>query len=152
MGMLTVPAELNAPRGLEHCGVIAVWSRPFRPRPRSAKPVSPADLQRMVDTAALYTAGEVDQPARIEGDSYTPVYPDSLWRTGTGGQAMVEFVVDGYGRVEMDFYSVVSASHPAFGESVREALARTRFVPAIRKGHRVRQLVQLPTRFDRRTP
>jgi len=152
MGMLTVPAELSAPRGLEHCGVIAVWSRPFRPKPRPAKTVSPAELQRMVETAVVYTADEVDRPARIEGDSYAPLYPDSLWRTGTGGQAMVEFVVDAYGRVDMRFFSIISASHPAFGEAVREALGRARFVPATKGGRRVRQLVQLPTRFEGARP
>lgn len=152
MGMLTVPAEFNAPRGLEHCGVIAVWSRPFRPTPRKAKAVSQAELQRLVELSAVFTADEVDSPARIERDSYSPVYPDSLWKTGTSGQAMVEFVVDGLGRVEMDFFSVVSASHAELGESVRQALARARFAPAIKKGRRVRQIVQLPTRFDHPKP
>lgn len=152
MGMLTVPAEFNAPRGLEHCGVIAVWSRPFRPSPRKEKAVSQAELQKLVESAAVYTADEVDSPARLERDSFSPVYPDSLWKTGTGGQAMVEFVVDGFGRVELAFFSVVSASHAEFGESVREALARARFAPAIKSGRRVRQIVQLPTRFDRPKP
>lgn len=152
MSMLTVPAELNSPRGLERCGVIAVWSRPFRPAPRPAKTVSAAELQRQVESAAVYTASEVDSPARMEGDSFAPVYPDSLWKARTGGQAMVEFVVDSYGRAEMEYFNVVSASHPEFSESVREALARTRFAPAMKGGRRVRQLAQLPTRFDRPTP
>ncbi|MCX5762744.1 MAG: TonB family protein [Gemmatimonadetes bacterium] len=149
MGMLTVPAEFNAPRGLEHCGVIAVWSRPYRPSPRPAKTVSPAELQRMVESAAVYTVDDVDTPARIVQDSFSPVYPDSLWKTRTGGQVTVEFVVDSNGLVEMPFFSVVSASHVEFGESVREALARARFAPAMRRGQRVRQLVQLPIRFTR---
>lgn len=152
MGMLTVPAELMAPRGLEHCGVIAVWSRPFRPKPRPETAASRAKLQRMVESAAVYTADEVDRPARIEQASFTPVYPDSLWRAVTSGQATVEFVVDDLGRVEMDYFSVVSASHTEFGESVRDALTRTRFAPAIKAGRRVRQIVQLPTRFDRQRP
>lgn len=149
MGMLTAPAELTAPRGLEHCGVIAVWSRPFRGRAKPKKTVSQAELQRMVDSSALFTANQVDTPARIERESYSPVYPDSLWRKGTGGLVTVEFVVDSYGRVDMAFFSVISASHAEFGESVREALTRVRFAPAIKGGRRVRQVVHLPTRFDR---
>ena len=106
----------------------------------------------MVESAAVYTANEVDTPARLERDSFSPVYPDSLWKARASGQAMVEFVVDSYGRVEMEYFSVVSASHEAFGESVRAALARARFAPAMRGGRRVRQLVQLPTRFARPAP
>lgn len=152
MGMLTVPPEFVAPRGLEQCGVIAVWSRPYRPAPRKAKAVSQAELRKMVESSAVYTADEVDTPATVERDTYAPVYPDSLWKAGASGQAMVEFVVDTDGRVEMDFFSVVSASHAEFGESVRQALARARFAPALKGGRRVRQIVQLPTRFDHPKP
>ncbi|HEY5491861.1 MAG TPA: TonB family protein [Gemmatimonadaceae bacterium] len=152
MGMLTVPPEFVAPRALEHCGVIAVWSRPYRPTPRKAKAVSQAELRKMVESSAVYTADEVDTPARIDRETFSPVYPDSLWKAGASGQAMVEMVVDTLGRVEMDFFSVVSASHAEFGESVRLALARARFAPAIKSGRRVRQIVQLPTRFDRPKP
>lgn len=148
MGMLTVPAELTAPRGLDQCGVIAVWSRPFRPAPRPARTVTPADLARMVESAAVFTADQVDTLTRLEPVSYTPLYPDALWRAAVGGQATVEFVVDRYGRVEMETISVVSASNPLFSESVRNALARSRFTPAVRKGIHVRQVVQLPTRFE----
>lgn len=152
MSMLTVPAELTAPRGLDQCGVIAVWSRPFRPAPKPAKTVTPADLARLVDSAAVFTADQVDSPARLERASYTPIYPDSFWRAAAGGQATVEFVVDRYGRVEMETVSVVSASHALFGESVRNALARARFTPAVRRGLHVRQIVQLPTRFEAPRP
>jgi len=149
MDMLTVPPEFVAPRALEHCGVIAVWSRPYRPTPRKAKAVSQAELRKLVESSALYTADDVDTPASIERDTFSPVYPDSLWKAGTSGQAMVEFVVDTVGRIEMNFFSVVSASHPEFGESVRLALARARFAPAMKGGRRVRQIVQLPTHFNR---
>ncbi len=152
MGMLTVPAEFMAPRGQERCGVIAVWSRPFRPKPRPETAASRAKLQQMVESAAVYTADEVDSPARIDQSSFTPVYPDSLWRVGASGRTMVEFVVDAIGRIEMDYFSVVSASHVEFGESVREALSRARFAPAMKGGRRVRQIVQLPTHFERPKP
>jgi TonB family protein len=152
MSMLTVPAELTAPRGLDQCGVIAVWSRPFRPAPKAAKTVTPADLARMVELAAVFTADQVDTSARLERSSYTPLYPDSLWKAAAGGQATVEFVVDRYGRVEMETVSVVSASHALFGEAVRNALARSRFTPAVRSGLHVRQVVLLPTRFERPNP
>jgi TonB family protein len=152
MGMLTVPAELQAPRGMDHCGAIAIWSRPFRSAPKRAKQVSQADLTHLIESAAVFTSDQVDRPIRLERDSFTPLYPDSLWKSATAGNATVEFVVDSYGRVEMETFSVISASHRLFGESVRNALARARFAPAIRQGQRVRQLAQLPTRFERPSP
>jgi TonB family protein len=152
MGMLTVPAELHAPRGLEHCGVIAVWSRPFRPPPRRRGSAAPTKLQGLVESSTVFVAETVDEKARIEPGSFTPVYPDSLWRAAASGDVLVEFVVDNYGRIETEFLSVVSASHAAFGEAVREALLRAKFEPAVRRGRRVRQLVYLPTHFERKVP
>lgn len=152
MSMLTMPSDLHSPRGLEQCGAIAIWSRPFRPAPKPPKTVSQAELERQVESAKVFTADQVDTPARLDRDSFTPPYPDSLWKAAAGGRATVEFVVDGYGRVEMETVSVISASHPLFGEAVRSALARARFFPAIKGGQRVRQLAQLPTRFARPEP
>lgn len=148
MSMLTVPAELTAPRGLDQCGVIAVWSRAFRPPPKRAPTLAPAEVARMVESAAVFTADQVDTPVRLERATYLPVYPDSLWNAAASGQATAEFVVDGYGRVELGTVSIVSASDALFGDAVRNALGRARFTPAVRKGLRVRQVVQLPTRFE----
>ncbi|MDQ8155022.1 MAG: TonB family protein [Gemmatimonadota bacterium] len=152
MSMLTVPPELHAPRGLEHCGVIAVWSRPFRPRTRRAETPAPVALRQLLDAAAVFVAETVDQRVRLEPGTFQPIYPDSLWRAATSGDVLVEFVIDAFGRLEPEFFSVVSATHPAFGESVREALLRARFEPAMKRGRRVRQLVYLPTHFERRVP
>jgi hypothetical protein len=149
MSLMTVPPELLAPRGLSACGVVAIWSRPFRPAPRPVKTVSQAELRQMLETEKIFTADQVDKPVRLDRETFTPPYPDSLWNTYTGGHATVEFVVDEIGHVEMETFSVVSASHPQFGEAVRNALPNARFAPAIKTGHRVRQIVQLPTRFAR---
>jgi len=56
-------------------------------------------------------------------------------------------VVDTAGRVEPESILVVAASHPAFGESARRALATARFRPARVRGNPVRQLVQQAMRF-----
>jgi TonB family protein len=149
MSLMTVPPDLLAPCGLSACGVVAIWSRPFRPVPRPAKTVSQAELQEMLETQKIFTADQVDRPVRLDRESFAPPYPDSLWNTYTGGHATVEFVVDEIGHVEMETFSVVSASHPQFGEAVRSALPNARFAPATKGGHRVRQIVQLPTRFAR---
>lgn len=149
MSMMTVPPELLAPRGLSACGVVAIWSRPFRPVPKPATTVSQAELQKMLETQQVFTADQVDRPVRLDRESFTPPYPDSLWNTYTSGHATVEFVVDEIGHVEMETFSIVSASHPLFGAAVRVALPTARFAPASKGGRRVRQIVQLPTRFAR---
>jgi hypothetical protein len=149
MSLMTVPPELLAPRGLSACGVVAIWSRPFRPVPKPAKTVSQAELQQMLESEKIFTADQVDRPVRLDRESFTPPYPDSLWNTYTGGHATVEFVVDEIGHVEMETFSVVSASHSQFGDAVRIALPTARFAPATKAGRRVRQIVQLPTRFAR---
>lgn len=149
MSMMTVPPELLAPRGLSACGVVAIWSRPFRPAPRPTKTVSQAELQKMLETSQVFTADQVDRPVRLDRESFAPPYPDSLWNTYTAGHATVEFVVDEVGHVEMETFSIVSASHRQFGEAVRNGLINTRFAPAIKDGRRVRQIVQLPARFAR---
>ena len=60
---------------------------------------------------------------------------------------MAEFVVGTDGTVEMDTYGVVSSTHPLFTEAVRQALQGATFIPAVKDGRVVRQVVHLPFRF-----
>ena len=64
------------------------------------------------------------------------------------GSVMVEFVVDTTGRVEPGSIQLTQADHALFASAVRDVLPRYRFIPAMAAGHRVRQLVRLPFRFD----
>lgn len=150
-GLGEVPAELRGPRGEERCGVIAVWSRmPERqPKRSKRKPVTAEDLQKLIASATVYTADQVDQPARADSSlMLEPLYPDSLKQSHTSGSAVVEFVVDTEGHVELETISVVMASHPAFARAARDAAPSARFFPAILKGRPVRQVVQLPVEFQ----
>jgi TonB family protein len=150
-GVGSVPMELRGPRGEERCGVIALWSRMPDSRPRGKKAITAEDLARLVESATVYTAEQVDVAARSDGDHpVTPSYPDSLRRARIPGEALVEFVVDTTGRVEVETLSVVSATHPAFGRAARDAVHSAAFTPAQRQGRLVRQLVQLPVKFEAR--
>jgi TonB family protein len=60
---------------------------------------------------------------------------------------VVEFVVDTSGKVDQVSVDVMASSDPLFALAVRQALGLTRFVPAILRGVRVRQVVQLPVEF-----
>ncbi|MGH7720447.1 MAG: TonB family protein [Gemmatimonadaceae bacterium] len=73
-----------------------------------------------------------------------------LHAAGATGGVVAEFVVDTAGRVELETFNVVSSTHPRFTEAVRRALPAARFTPALLAGRRVRQLVQLPFRFEAR--
>lgn len=150
-GVATVPAEFSSVRGLESCGVIAVWSRPFRNRQGRQGPVELAEIERLILEGKVYTADQVDQPAVFaQGPASSPVYPDSLWNAGVSGGAVAEFIVDTGGFVESGTVRIVSATHPYFGSSVRSSLEGAAFVPAKFNGQAVRQMVQLPFRFERR--
>lgn len=149
-GVSTVPVELRGPRGEGSCGVIALWSRVPEPRPRRAKnPVTAEQLARLVEQATVFTAEQVDQAARLDtAETLDLTYPDSLRRAKTGGEAVVEFVVDTAGAVEWETVGVVAATHPLLADAARSAARTARFLPAQRAGRVVRQLVQLPLRWD----
>ena len=153
MDAATAPAELMGPRGGDRCGVVAIWSRTFRATPRLPKgKAGLAELQRLLESASIYSADEVDSAARILPGTFLPVYPDSLWTRGVDGEVRVEFVVDEDGAIEWPYFSVVSVSHPAFRDAVIAALDKATFVPAMKGRNRVRQVVQLPVRFERPKP
>jgi TonB family protein len=151
-GAATVPVELRGPFGQGGCGVIALWSRVPEPRARRAKhPVTAEQLARLVETATVFTAEQVDRPARLDStQSLEVTYPDSLRRARAGGEAIIEFVVDTTGAVEWETVGVVAATHPQFAEAARVTARGARFLPAERAGRPVRQLAQLPLRWEGR--
>lgn len=163
----SVPVELLGPRGLDRCGVIAIWSRPARARaatsggPRNAGGEGAgsrgtvgggapdrASLTEQVASRSAYVAEQVDVPAELVAGTGIPPYPDSLWQRKIPGRTVLEFVVNASGEVEMETVGIVSATHPHFADAGREALASARFRPAELDGVPVRQVVQLPFEFD----
>jgi len=148
-GAASVPPEFSGPRDLDRCGVIAIWSRPSRAHAREAEDVSDplAEARKANAFATAYTSDEVDVVARLDSATMRPSYPDSLYRAGVGGRVVVEFVVDSSGAIDPASVDVMASSDPRFALAVRQALGLTRFVPAMRRGVRVRQVVQLPVEF-----
>lgn len=150
-GSATVPAEFAGPRNLDRCGVVAIWSRPMRPRPRpSTRSVDARpeiDLDRMVTRGEAFTASSVDSAVTLADGGLAPVYPSSLWRGRKSGRVLTEFVVDITGEVMKGTIGIISSTHPLFSLAARDALAQARFHPARRGGVLVRQVVQLPIEF-----
>lgn len=148
-GMSSIPAEFMISAGGESCGVIAVWSRPFRPKPRVPESVPLAELQRLIAAHTVYTAEQVHAPALlISGESGPPVYPDSLFAARILGRVVAEFIVGEDGRIEPGTLTIASATHPLFASAVRFSLDSALFVPAVLDGRAVRQIVQLPFHFE----
>jgi len=148
-GAASIPIEFIGPRGLEQCGVIAIWSRPAEgSRRRSPTPGATVDLEPLIQSHAVLLAAEVDRQAHYVTGSAEPVYPDSLWRAHIGGHVLAQFVVDSAGAVETATISIVASTNPDFASAVRAVLPMARFEPAMAGGHAVRQLVQLPFNFS----
>jgi hypothetical protein len=146
-GLATVPPEFMGARGTHGCGVIAVWSRPARKR-RRRESVESVNLEQLVASRAVYTADQVEEPARVAQGSVEPLYPDSLWRAGVPGRVLAEFVVDTAGALEAGSLRIVSTTHPYFSRAVRSALEDGAFRSAVLGGKPVRQIVQLPFVFE----
>ena len=90
---------------------------------------------------------QVEKAAAAIPGSGAPAYPEMLKSSGVEGEALVQFVVDTTGRAEVGSFKVLRASHDAFGQAVKAALPRMRFLPAEIGGKKVRMLVQQPFAF-----
>ena len=97
------------------------------------------------DTVA--TAVDVDSMVTRFPESAAPTYPAKLLEMKIEGGAYVQFVVDTTGLADTTSFRVISATHPEFAQSVREALPGMRFHPAILRSKKVRQLVEQPFMF-----
>jgi hypothetical protein len=148
-GMSSTPPEFLTVHGTENCGVIAVWSRPFRPKPRAQNQMSVPDIERLITEHTVFTAEEVSNPVHFLAGTVSPIYPDSLWAAGVPGRVVAEFIVGVDGTIEPGSVIIASASHPDFATAVRIALQGAAFNPALLKGEPVRQLVHLPFDFKK---
>ena len=88
-----------------------------------------------------YDASEVETPVSVIGTTM-PEYPAALRSSGIEGKVVAEFVVTENGRVDVNSLRIISSSNDLFVESIRRALPRMRFRPAMIGGHAVAQLVQ----------
>jgi hypothetical protein len=148
-----VPPRFSVSPGIgpRTCGAIVIWSkegqrRVRRPAPNAASTAS--QIAKLVDERQIFTAAQVDITARQDSTRpVRPMYPDNLYDAQVSGTVMVEFIVTATGEVDADRISVVFATHPGFIESVRRALEDAIYVPAVRGGYPVHQVVQHEFQF-----
>ena len=91
---------------------------------------------------AIYDEAAVDKIAEAMRENPKPVYPFSLRMAGFEDSFIVQFVVDTAGRVDEQSLEFPKQAHRLLIESVRDALRRSRYFPAVLGGQPVRQLVQ----------
>lgn len=148
LGATSPPARYTLTGRPSMCGTILLWSRGADTDPLRRRWPRPADLQTIMDTAAVFTADRVDVVARRDAsDTVAVTYPPSLAASGVRGSVLAEFVVDTLGRVEPGTVSIASSTHRRFTDAVRDMLDHARYAPAQRAGQRVRQIVLQPFVF-----
>ena len=91
---------------------------------------------------SVYSMLDVEETAVRTAGSAAPVYPAELMVDGKEGGVYLRFVVDTMGRADAASIEVLRSSHPAFTQSVRQALPLMLYTPATISGRRVRQLVE----------
>ena len=151
-GSIVPPRFSAAPGiGMRTCGAIVIWSKEGQRAVRKPAPNAGSkamEISKLVDTRQIFTAAQVDITARQDSTKpVKPMYPDALYEAQVSGSVMVEFIVTESGQVDPDRISVVFATHPGFVESVRLALENATYVPAIRGGFPVHQVVQHEFQF-----
>lgn len=105
------------------------------------------DLDSLVASLAVYTSDQVDSRTELTSqDHLNAAYPPELYALRASGTVVAEFVVDASGRLERNTFAVVSTTHQLLSAAVAQALAQSRFVPAMKDGKPVRQIVR--QRFD----
>ncbi len=94
-----------------------------------------------IDTNKNYTSDQVERAVKaVSGTSVS--YPEGLRSSGIEGKVEAQFVVDENGRVETSTFTVLSSTNSMFTQSVRDALSRMRFRPALIGKTNVSQVVQ----------
>lgn len=148
LGSTTAPMRYIYNGDRSSCGTVLLWSRGPDTDPIGGAAPS-VDLGDMIARQAVYSADSVDSPAHPDPAHFPqPAFPQALFAARQRGTVMAEFVVDTLGQVEYPTVGIVSSSGPLFSDAVRTALRDATYLPAIKAGHRVSQLVQQLFRFD----
>ena len=149
LGSTTAPARYTYTRDVSSCGTILLWSRGPDTDPITSTPTPSVDLESLVTQLSVFSADQVDRRATLDTTRLLQLsFPPPLFAAGVSGLVIAEFVVDTAGRVEDGTVGIVSSTAPLFTEAVRVALESASYVPALKSGHPVRQLVQQPFEFS----
>ena len=140
-----VPPRFQGPPYAQGCGAIVIWTRQGE-RPARRPKIDADSIVRLLDAQRVFIASEVDTPAKVVALP-EPEYPDSLRAAGVGGSAVIEFIIEADGKINIESVGVVSATHIKFADAVRVAVLEALFMPAMKLERPVAQVYQLPVTF-----
>jgi len=102
--------------------------------------------------ARTMAAGEgvpnADVAASPRPGNPAPRYPDQLRAQGVEGEVLARVAVNTDGTPDMSTFGIVRSTNDQFSVEVRNAVKRMRFIPAIKNGQPVKQLIQMPFQFS----
>lgn len=143
LGSSTAPIDYTGHQNRSGCGTILLWSRGRDTDPVNRPPEQRLDLEELVASRSVYTVDQVDRRAELASAQRPEVtYPPELLAAGVSGSVVAEFVVNAEGKVEAGSFAIVSSTHPLFSAAVSRSLIRSTYVPALKNGRPVRQVVQ----------
>jgi len=96
----------------------------------------------------VYLEYQVERPVAPLPSSPSPRYPDALRRANVQGEVLALFIVDERGIVDTTTMRIDRATNEEFARAVRLSLPMLRFSPALVGGRPVKQLVEMPFKFD----
>ena len=82
------------------------------------------------------------QGARLLTTDVYPHYPSLMQTSGKPGRVRARFVIDDAGEVELMSAEILESTHPHFSIAVCQYLTKTRYVPAVHEGIKVRNRVE----------
>jgi TonB family protein len=118
----------------------------FTPNPSNTEAIEPGIGDNAMSTV------EVDSIAVFDATSAAPEYPETMALRRVEGAAVLRFVIDSTGLIDMATVRVMSATHSAFVRAVLEAMPRMKFRPASIGGRPVRLLVEQTFSFKIQKP
>jgi protein TonB len=98
--------------------------------------------------APIYFDFQVEVQASLIPGTANPKYPEVHKAAKVQGEVLAQFVIDTTGMVDTSSFKILKESDPLFARAVRNALAEMRFTPALVGNRKVKQLVQVPFKFD----
>jgi protein TonB len=101
------------------------------------------DSDRLVHPrGGVYIDRLVEKAAAPRPGNPAPLYPVALRAAQIEGTVLARFIVDTTGRAEPASIQFPEATHAQFADAVKQALLKSRYLPAMLNGGPVRQLVE----------
>jgi len=112
--------------------------------------VGESDVPGLGDNA--FSVVDVDSAAAFDPASAVPEYPTAMALRRVEGNAVLHFVVDSTGLIDMTTVRVMSATNQLFAQAVLDAMPRMRYRPARIGARAVRLLVEQAFAFKIEKP